>query len=204
MKCGESCHRGLFWFLVLRHEVRVPRTTHPQRSFSWGTQNSSYGCTHDHGLIQQTVQKAQSLGAGVCETRAGGDQTPVFNSLHPAGSCRMCGNPSRELRQPVCSARQGGASHGRPLPGRFQSPRFLEEGQVPSTHSCLYKQSRHSEPLSSGTGGNAPKPSSQCQPRAAGGPLYDTASGPFCTGPWAGRDLAILQPIFSLHMRKQT
>ena len=38
----------------------------------------------------------------------------------------------------------------------------------------------------------------------ARGPLYDTASGPFCTGPWAGRDLAILQPIFRLHMRKQT
>ena len=102
-------------------------------------------------------RKHNHQGAKVHKTKAGGNQMPVFKSA-PSGVVQDVLNP------PAMSCDR--EAHHMGTLCMFQNPRFLEKRQVLSIHSCLYKQSRHSEPLSSGTGGNAPEPSSQCRPRA--------------------------------------
>jgi len=143
-------------------------------------------------------RKHNHQGAKVHKTKAGGNQMPVFKSA-PSGVVQDVLNP------PAMSCDREAHHMGTLCLACSKIQDFWKNGKC-SAYTLVCTNSPGT--VSPSPQGRVGMPQSQA-PNAdlghpAHGPLYDTASGPFCTGPWANRDLAILQPIFYLHMRKQT
>ena len=95
-----------------------------------------------------------------------------------------------------CAAPAGEAHHmGTLCLAGSKVPGFWRKGKCPA-HTLVCTSSPGTvNPSPQGLAGmpqsQAPDANLGCPAR---GPLYDTASGPFCTGPWAGRDLTIDLP----------